>query len=53
MISAGREIHTVTVGDLFSVASPKGTLVLRCQEITPKEVILALDKGERVRLGFQ
>jgi hypothetical protein len=53
MIASGKEIHTLAVGDLFSVASPKGTLLLRCEEITAREVILALNDGERVRLTFQ
>ncbi|HMJ89146.1 MAG TPA: hypothetical protein VK530_04985 [Candidatus Acidoferrum sp.] len=53
MIGDGKDIHTVGVGDMFSVPSPKGTLLLRCQEITLKEVILAVDQGERVRLTFQ
>lgn len=53
MITDGRDIHTVAVGEFFSVRSPNGTLVLRCEDINNRGVILALDKGDRVRLGFQ
>jgi hypothetical protein len=53
MIGDGKEIHTVGVGDMFSVPSPRGNLLLRCEDINSREVILALDKGERVRLTFQ
>lgn len=53
MITDGREIHTVAVGEFFSVPSPSGTLVLRCEDINNRGVILALDKGDRVRLTFQ
>jgi len=53
MIGDGKEIHTVGIGDMFSVPSPRGTLLLRCEDITAREVILALDKGDRVRLTFQ
>jgi hypothetical protein len=53
MITDGKELHTIGVGDFFSVPSPKGNLLLRCEDINSRGVILALEKGERVRLSFQ
>ena len=53
MIGDGKEIHASGVGGMFSVPSPRGRLLLRCEDITAHEVSLALDKGDRIRLTFQ
>jgi hypothetical protein len=52
MISAGKEFHTLGIGDKFSVRSTKGALIFTCEDITEKGVILALDGTERVKLTF-
>jgi hypothetical protein len=52
MISAGNEFHTLGVGDKFSIPTGKGSIVLTCEDITAKAVILALNGSERVKLTF-
>ena len=52
MISSGKQIHTIGIGEAFSIPAPRGMMKLVCEEITQTAVILALDKGEKVKLPF-
>lgn len=53
MIADGRQIFTVGLGDLVSVPSAQGTVTMVCEDITQTSVTLALERGEKIKVGFR
>lgn len=47
IVSVGGQVKTLMVGDSFSGSTPQGRIHLRCEQITPTNVVFSLEDGSR------
>ncbi|HTD68291.1 MAG TPA: hypothetical protein VK846_17335 [Candidatus Limnocylindria bacterium] len=53
MIASGKQIYTVGLGETLSVPGGSGTVTLTCEDISHTSVTLAMERGEKIKVGFQ